>query len=79
MMVVAKSQLSSHTVPPVSSGHILSFKTLDAIASTSLRVSSGAIAAKTSTPFPIEEISCLSTVTEAEATRWRMAMIYQIL
>lgn len=65
------------TVPPASSGHIFSFKTFAAIDSTSVRESPDAIAAKTSIPFPIEEITCVSTVTEAEVTLCRMAMICQ--
>lgn len=32
------------------------------------------MAAKTKMPFPIEETSCLSTVTEADRTRWSMAI-----
>ena len=63
----------THTVLPFSSGHIFSFTTLAAIDSTSLRVSSLATAAKTSTPFPIDETKFESTVTEAEATRCRTA------
>lgn len=58
-----------YTVPPASSGHNLNFKTFAAIASTSFCVSSDATAANTSTPLPIDETSCLSTVTEADATR----------
>lgn len=66
-----------HTVPPLSSGHNFNFKTLDAMDSTSLWVSSGATAAKTKTPFPIEEINRVSIVTEADATLCNMAVLAQ--
>jgi hypothetical protein len=36
-------------------------------------VSPGATAANTSTPFPIDETTSLSTVTEADKTRWSIA------
>ena len=62
-----------HTLPPFSSSQSFIFNTLAASESASFSVSPGAMAAKTSTPFPIEETSWESTVTDAESTRWRMA------
>jgi hypothetical protein len=57
------------TSAPLSSGHILIFNTLAANDSASFRVSLGPIAANIRIPFPIEETVCLSTDTEADATR----------
>lgn len=57
------------TLSPVSSGHNFIFKTFAAIDSTSLQVSSAAMAAKTRTPLPIDDTKWVSTVTEADATR----------
>lgn len=68
------TEVVKHTVVPVSSGHNFIFNTFAAIDSTSFLVSSDATAAKTSTPFPIDEIRWLSTVTEADATRCRTAV-----
>lgn len=65
------------TADPVCSslqGHILNFRTFAAMDSTSFAVSSRPTAAKTRSPFPMDETSCESTVTEAEATRCRMAL-----
>jgi hypothetical protein len=59
---------AGRTVRPVSSGHIFSLRTFVAMTSASFRVSLGATAAKTNTPLLIEDINCLSTLTEAEAT-----------
>jgi hypothetical protein len=64
---------SDFTVLPASSGHIFSFRILAAIDSTSVRVSSGATAAKTNIPFPIDEMVSEFTVTEADATLCRTA------
>lgn len=68
------TEVLKHTVAPVSSGHNFIFNTFAAIDSTSFLVSSDATAANTSTPFPIDEIRWLSTVTEADATRCRTAV-----
>lgn len=62
-----------YTRPPVSSSHILIFRTLAARDSASFSVSPGAMAAKTRTPLPMDDTSSLSTVTEADRTRCRMA------
>lgn len=61
------------TRPPASSSHSFILSTLDATELTSFSVSPGATAAKTSTPLPIDEMTSLSTVTEADSTRWMMA------
>ena len=77
------TEVLRHTVAPVSSGHNFIFSTFAAIDSTSFFVSSDATAANTSTPFPIDDIKWLSTVTEADVTRCRTAVelsaIYKIL
>lgn len=63
----------AHTRPPFSSSHNRIFKTFAANDSASFSVSPGATAANTNMPFPIDDISCLSTVTEADSTRWSIA------
>ena len=63
------------TWPPDSSSHSLNFSSLAANESASFSVSPGATAASTSTPLPIEDTSCWSTVTEAERTRCSMAEV----
>lgn len=72
-LVLCLERDGAFTRPPASSSHSRIFKTLAANDSTSFSVSPGATAAKTRIPFPTEEISCLSTVTEADSTRWRIA------
>ena len=57
------------TLLPSSSSHILNFRTLDAMASTSFWVSSLPTAAKTRMPLPMEEMRLPSTETDADLTR----------
>ena len=62
------------TVPLlVSSGQSFTFKIFAASESASFSVSSFPTAAKTRMPRPIDEMSCWSTVTEADVTLCRMA------
>ena len=61
------------TRPPDSSSHIFILSTLAASESASFSVSPGATAAKTRTPLPMDEMTSLSTVTDADSTRCRIA------
>ena len=72
--LVPQKEVSSY-LPPASSSHIRIFKTLLAKASASFSVSPGATAAKTKMPLPMDDINCLSTVTEAERTLCRIAIL----
>lgn len=72
MDIISKKALD-FTVLPSSSGHIFNLRTLAAIDSTSWRVSSGATAAKTRIPLPIEDTFSALTVTEADMTLCRTA------
>lgn len=63
----------SHTRPPSSSSHIFIFTIFLASESASFSVSPGATAAKTNMPLPMDDTTCLSTVTEADRTRCRIA------
>lgn len=63
----------NHTLAPVSSSQSFIFNTLAAKESASFWVSPGATAAKTRTPFPIDETTSFSTVTEADSTRCNIA------
>jgi type VI protein secretion system component Hcp len=56
-----------------SSSHSFAFKILPDMDSMSLSVSSFEMAANTSTPLPMEEMSLPSTVTEADFTLCRTA------
>lgn len=58
----------------VSSGHNLAFSTLAAMMSTSFSVSSLPTPANTRTPWPIDEMSWLSMVTDADLTRCKTAI-----
>jgi len=69
-----KSTILRRTPAPVSSGQSFIFRTFAAINSTSFLVSPGPIAAKTSTPFPMDETIFWSTDTDPDSTRWSMAV-----
>lgn len=62
-------QKASHTRPPSSSSQSFILTTLFANESASFSVSPGATAANTSTPRPMDDTRCFSTVTDAESTR----------
>ena len=62
------------TLAPDSSSQSFILRTLEAIEWISVSVSPGATAAKTRTPRPIDEMTSLSTVTDADKTRWMMAI-----
>jgi hypothetical protein len=62
---------------PSSAFHSLTLRTLLAIDSTSLGVSFLSIAAKINSPLLMVEMSCPSTVTEADLTRWITAELDQ--
>ena len=78
--LVARAQSSNvgrsslrHTLPPLSSSQSFILRTLLAICWASFSESPGATAANTSTPRPIDEMTSLSTVTEADSTLWIIA------